>query len=323
MNIVTQFPINLNLNFANPQTEAARKEALSRELITQTGETEQQANESGVGSERERAQARGLQQPLTYEFPRQEIEHKENKGEQQNDADNAGEQDTADDNTGDNADDNAEQNSSNQQQDAQNQQPSEQEQKEIDELQARDREVKTHEQAHASIGGQYASAPSYEYEQGPDGKKYAVGGEVQIDVSVVNGDPQATIRKMEQVKRAALAPAEPSSADRNVANEASQKAQEARVELQKENIESISSSATITSANVADIFNPANPEIQGANGAVPNVEAKQTLSMNAKIDEYTQSISARDESVNARALRIQKFYNTTSVPSGNQFTRYA
>lgn len=66
---------------------------------------------------------------------------------------------------------------------------------------------------------------------------YAVGGEVKIDTSKEN-DPQATIRKMQKVKRAALAPAQPSATDRNVAAKASQMEMEARIELAKEKAES-------------------------------------------------------------------------------------
>lgn len=91
------------------------------------------------------------------------------------------------------------------------------ERKMVAELKARDAEVRRHEQAHASVGGQYASAPTYTYQTGPDGRQYAIGGAVQIDVSPVDGDPDATITKMEVVKAAALAPAEPSAADRQVA----------------------------------------------------------------------------------------------------------
>ncbi|WP_299589682.1 putative metalloprotease CJM1_0395 family protein [uncultured Tateyamaria sp.] len=87
----------------------------------------------------------------------------------------------------------------------------------VKELRARDAEVRRHEQAHAAVGGQYAGAPTYSYQTGPDGRQYAVGGAVSIDVSPVDGDPGATISKMEVVKSAALAPAEPSAADRQVA----------------------------------------------------------------------------------------------------------
>lgn len=101
----------------------------------------------------------------------------------------------------------------------------------VDDLQQRDAEVRRHEQAHAAAGGQYAGAPTYEYERGPDGQFYAVGGEVSIDTSAIPGDPEATIAKMQQVRRAALAPAQPSPQDRRVATEAQQAIVEARAEL--------------------------------------------------------------------------------------------
>lgn len=113
----------------------------------------------------------------------------------------------------------------------------EQELEKVDELKSRDQEVRVHEQAHAAVGGQYAGSPSYEYERGPDGKSYAVGGEVQIDVSPVQGDPQATIQKMQVVRRAALAPAQPSAADRSIAADAASKATQARAELAKQQVQ--------------------------------------------------------------------------------------
>lgn len=105
------------------------------------------------------------------------------------------------------------------------------ERQEVQALKARDQEVRRHEQAHASAGGVYAGAPKYEFTTGPDGGRYAVGGEVSIDASPVPGDPQATLEKAQTVRRAALAPAEPSEQDRRVAAEASQMAAQARVEL--------------------------------------------------------------------------------------------
>lgn len=107
----------------------------------------------------------------------------------------------------------------------------------VEQLKARDREVRAHEQAHAAVGGQYASAPSYEYEVGPDGHRYAVGGEVRIDTSAVPDDPEATIEKMEIVKAAALAPAEPSAQDRKVAQLADQQRAQAQAQLFAERAE--------------------------------------------------------------------------------------
>lgn len=100
------------------------------------------------------------------------------------------------------------------------------------ELKATDAAVRAHEAAHLAAAGSYAtSGPSYSYERGPDGRRYAVGGEVGIDTSPVRGDPEATIAKARQVERAALAPAEPSGQDLRIAAAARATAQQAQLEL--------------------------------------------------------------------------------------------
>jgi hypothetical protein len=112
---------------------------------------------------------------------------------------------------------------------------SEDEKDKVQELKDRDTEVRVHEQAHAAVGGQYAGSPSYEYETGPDGKRYAVGGEVSIDVSEEE-TPEDTIQKMQIVRAAALAPAEPSTQDLKVAAQASQKENQARAQVSQEQL---------------------------------------------------------------------------------------
>ena len=107
---------------------------------------------------------------------------------------------------------------------------SDEDEREVERLQEADRSVRAHEMAHKAAGGQYAGAISYSFTRGPDGQRYATSGEVPIDITPVSGDPDATIRKMEQVRRAALAPADPSAADRRVAAKAQRLAQEARTE---------------------------------------------------------------------------------------------
>lgn len=100
----------------------------------------------------------------------------------------------------------------------------------VNDLKKRDLEVKAHEQAHMAAGGPVVQVgATYQYQTGPDGKMYAVGGEVNIDVSPER-TPEATIRKMQQVRKAALAPAQPSSTDRAVAAQASQIEAQARIE---------------------------------------------------------------------------------------------
>jgi membrane protein involved in colicin uptake len=113
----------------------------------------------------------------------------------------------------------------------------EEEQKVIRELAARDREVRAHEQSHAAVAGQHAGTPVYQYQRGPDGVSYAVGGEVPISTSPVPGDPEATLQKAQQIRRAASAPAEPSPQDRRVAAEAARMEMQARIEIQLRNAE--------------------------------------------------------------------------------------
>lgn len=112
---------------------------------------------------------------------------------------------------------------------------SSEEQEQVRDLKQRDAEVRQHEQAHkAAAGSSAAGGPSFEFQTGPDGRQYAVGGEVQIDTSPVQGDPQATIAKMQQIRRAALSPAEPSGQDRAIAAQAQAAESEARRELREE-----------------------------------------------------------------------------------------
>ncbi|WP_225741751.1 putative metalloprotease CJM1_0395 family protein [Halospina sp. K52047b] len=109
--------------------------------------------------------------------------------------------------------------------------PSAEQQTAAQELRGRDQEVRQHEQAHQVVGGQYAGAPTYTYQRGPDGQLYAVGGQVSIDTSPIPDDPEATISKMQTVRSAALAPAEPSPQDIRVAQEATRQLLQAQSEL--------------------------------------------------------------------------------------------
>lgn len=110
---------------------------------------------------------------------------------------------------------------------------SEEEQQQVDELKQRDREVRSHEQAHMAAAGRYANGgPQFEFTTGPDGRQYATGGHVNIDVSPAN-TPEATLIKAEIIRRAALAPADPSGQDRAVAAAASQLEADARKQIQQ------------------------------------------------------------------------------------------
>ncbi|WP_235896559.1 putative metalloprotease CJM1_0395 family protein [Oceanidesulfovibrio marinus] len=105
----------------------------------------------------------------------------------------------------------------------------------VSELQQRDTEVRNHEQAHVAAGGGHVvGGARYDTTEGPDGEQYATSGEVSIDTSPVPGNPEATMEKAHTVRRAALAPAQPSGQDRAVAAKASAMEAQARMEAVQE-----------------------------------------------------------------------------------------
>ncbi len=104
----------------------------------------------------------------------------------------------------------------------------------INELENTEREVIAHEAAHQAAAGAFGGGVSYSYTKGPDGKSYITGGEVPIQMRT-GSTPEETIRNMEQVQRAATAPADPSGQDRKVAAKAAAIAAQARQELIAEN----------------------------------------------------------------------------------------
>ncbi|WP_337841704.1 putative metalloprotease CJM1_0395 family protein [Rheinheimera sp.] len=216
MILTSNYP-NVPLYVGNPATDLVRRDNARREVIEPVREMERSAAEKGVQTDDKGRDARQTQLSYQEDSKTKGLDYEQAvTGKDPKDQDQEGKQQ-----------------SSQQQSDAEKRQQ-QAEKKEVAELKARDQEVRAHEQAHAAVGGQYAGSPSYEYQTGPDGQKYAVGGEVQIDISEIPNDPQATIAKMQQVKAAALAPAEPSGADRAIAAEASRRMQEARADLVSE-----------------------------------------------------------------------------------------
>ena len=110
--------------------------------------------------------------------------------------------------------------------------PAEKEQ--VVKLEARDREVRSHEAAHlAAAGGAATGGATYTYQQGPDGKLYAIGGEVPIQLSP-GRTPEETLANAAQIRAAAMAPADPSGQDMAVAAEASEMEDQARQQIAAE-----------------------------------------------------------------------------------------
>jgi len=150
----------------------------------------------------------------------------------------------------------------------------ESEEEQVQRLKRRDQEVRAHERAHMAAGaGVVQGGASFTFTRGPDGKMYAVGGEVKIDASGEN-DPDQTIRKMQQVKRAALAPAEPSGTDRAVAAQAGQMESRARQEkVKQENAERAEEKNSLQNVGVMPAPIARRPYQNDATGQALNIMA--------------------------------------------------
>lgn len=277
MNIVTPFPA-ININTANVHTESARRDNQLREVIPPPVATNSSNAENKALNDGEKARqpsgdastydAKGrLEDDKAIQEREQSEQGSEEKSEQQQQEEQKQEQKVA--------------------------QQEQLELEQIKELKERDTEVRVHEQAHASVGGKYAGSPSYEYQRGPDGTNYAVGGEVQIDVAEVSGDPQATIDKMQTVRAAALAPQEPSSADRAIAADATQKLAAAQAELAMQSREKAQGGDESSSLRI---------DREGAEDESEAVSTSQTKT------------AKRDVEVDERATRIANFYQMATSP---------
>jgi hypothetical protein len=169
------------------------------------------------------------------------------------------------------------------------------------ELAQRDREVRAHERAHASVGGQYTTAPSYTYERGPDGRMYAVEGEVRIDTSPVPNDPQATLEKAEIIQRAALSVSEPSSADRAAASQARAMAAEARAEIVQQTAEE----STLESEAVAQDDEEEADESGGAGEFLKELRDKQSARSEGAAEALNE-FNDRMNDINKQLAEINK-----------------
>lgn len=107
-----------------------------------------------------------------------------------------------------------------------------QERAQVQRLKAIDQKVRQHEAAHQAAGAGLTGGATYQYVRGPDGRQYAVAGEVSINTSA-GGTPEATLAKARQIRAAALAPADPSPQDQAVAAAAALMENQARAEINR------------------------------------------------------------------------------------------
>jgi hypothetical protein len=288
----------------NPQADTLRRENNQREVIAQPAAASQSAAEKGVASERERAKNPGQNnEKLDFDNLRKQAELANGIISEQDKNDNSQQQTSQQDTN--NTDPADQENSTTEDQKVNGQfaDMSSSEKKEIQVLQQRDREVRAHETAHAAAGGSVTGSPSYTFEVGPDGKKYAVEGEVSVDLSTVPGDPRATIVKMQKVYNAALAPANPSIQDSRVANTAAQIIAQAQSELLALNFDrSPLNPATNNTTEVEQNFTAENENALQANNSDFDKTMDQTL-----LSQQRQ-VTSRGADVEQRAGRIENFY---------------
>ena len=288
MAITSVYP-NVTPYVGNPAVEMVRRENKLREIIEPVAQMERNASEKGVISE-DKSRNNSSLANVTYT---EDLKNRNTELKQAVEGRPQDQQKSGEDN-------------SNQGEQQKQQQQQQAEQKQLAELKARDAEVRAHEAAHAAVGGQLAGSPSYTFERGPDGQQYAIGGEVQINLSEVPGDPSATIARMQQVKAAALAPAEPSGADRSIAAEASRRISTAQAELLKQK------------------------SVIAAETDSESTDKAETATVEASTENTQDRFAGRDKRalqgealMQLRSEVIQGFYARATVPSGRSLLNMA
>jgi hypothetical protein len=309
MNITPQAPTLSIPTAVNPQTDNLRRENNIREVIAKPAAASQSAAEKGVASEKERGRSPAQNsENVDFENIRKQAElaAKTINGDSDRQNGSSGERSNAEEFL--DKESGAENEAENEQSaekspdgsPAPNSREEFTEKKIINELKLRDQEVRSHELAHASAGGTTTGAPTYSYEVGPDGKKYAVAGEVSVDLSTVSGNPRATITKMQKVHAAALAPANPSAQDNRVAATAARVILQAQSELAALNLDDPSKAKDL---NIQSKSNNVLSEQENNKS-----EDYDTL-VNRTLESQEAIAPSRDSSVDERALRIENFYS--------------
>ncbi len=177
--------------------------------------------------------------------------------------------------------------------------------REVQQLKSAEQSVITHEQAHMSVGGPYAGNATYEYTEGPDGQRYITGGEVSINAPA-GKDAEETARIMNQVKRAALAPANPSSQDIKVAQHAA--AQEQAALRQQTIDESLASAQTVRQERKDNLDVKAEAAQETDNSNRPStqdvISEQRTARLNRQAMRAEKQVAAEER--NLDALDVEK-----------------
>lgn len=178
------------------------------------------------------------------------------------------------------------------------------EQRMVAELQAADTNVRAHEAAHMAAGGGLTSPASYTYERGPDNKMYAVAGEVGISTGEGN-TPQESLNKAQTIRRAALAPADPSPQDLKVAAQAASMEMSARAQIMQEKMAQNSQNSNNSNETSAENSNVNSTENSTENS---NVNSAGNSAVN----------SAGNSNVNSAGNSNTNSAENSRIPSINQ-----
>jgi len=305
MNITPQVPNLSTPTVLNPHTESLRRENNQREIITQPAPTSQSAAEKGVASERERSKT-PAQNNANIDFAsiseQAELANTSISEQNQEEKDQEQNGNNKPQNSAEATEERADSIASKEQTRAQELE----QERVISQLKSRDQEVRAHEAAHAAVGGSFTGPPNFSYEQGPDGKRYAVGGEVSVDLSSVKGDPRATIAKMQKVHAAALAPVHPSIQDTRVASTATQMILQAQSELLAElgnELNENKAQSAIQAHEGSSVAKSSEEDNQAVSSQAFDVLINKTL------DDQDKIAPSQSVEVVQRALRIESFYS--------------
>jgi len=309
MNIAPSAPTLSTPTVTNPPTEGLRRENNQREIITPVTAANPSAADKGVASEKDRARSPTQNnEQIDFANLRKQAEIATGKTNEKNGHSDKRHQEDQEKNTEQKHTHHSHDEDNNAIEDTKTQVADE---KLIRQLASRDREVRAHERAHASVGGQTTGSPTYSFDVGPDGKKYAVSGEVAVDLSSIPGDPQATITKMQKVHAAALAPANPSAQDIRVAANATQIILQAQSELlaevyHRETKNNANITATNSTFNRGDESNKASEDFDRLMNQT--LHAQETIAPS----DHTLKSKNQSQEVQQRAQRVENFYRTVS-----------
>ena len=185
---------------------------------------------------------------------------------------------------------------------------SREEQRIVSELQAADTNVRAHEAAHMAAGGGLTSPASYTYERGPDNKMYAVAGEVGISTSEGN-TPQESLNKAQTIRRAALAPADPSPQDLKVAAQAASMEMSARAQIMQEKMAQNSQNPNNNNETSAGNSN-VNSTVNSAENSARNSTGNSTENSNVNSTENSNTNSTENSKENSRIPSINHSSST-------------